>query len=76
VIHISRDEELKKQGWTRQNIMDEPRLGELVEAYKDLGMEVHLEPVDPGELDDDCGECLMKDPDRYKIIYTRPKKEE
>jgi hypothetical protein len=72
-MHISRDEELKKQGWTRQNIMDEPRLSELVEMYEELGMEVHLEPVNPEELDKDCAECLMKFPDKYKIIYTRPK---
>ena len=58
-----------EQGWTKRNIMDEPRLSELVEAYKELGMEVLLEPVD---LDSkDCTECMRAAPEKYKVIYTR-----
>lgn len=68
----SREEELKKEGWVKQNTIDEPRLSELVELYKSLGMEVRLEPVTPEEME--CMECFKLHPNRYKTIYTRPKK--
>lgn len=69
---MNREQELIKQGWTKRNVMDEPRLSELIETYRELGMEVHLEPVD---LDsEECTECMRVDPDRYKVIYTRIKK--
>jgi hypothetical protein len=63
--------ELEAKGWTRQNVTDEPRLSELVEMYKELGFEVLLEPFVPAE-EDDCTTCIAQEPERYKIIYTRP----
>jgi len=54
--------------------MDEPRLSEMVEQYKELGFEVLLEPVDT--TSEECTGCLT-DPvfsDRYKTVYTRHKK--
>lgn len=59
--------------WTRQNVMDEPRLSEIVEMYEELGFEVRLEPFDP-DAEEDCHTCLAREPERYKIIYTRPKR--
>ena len=44
-----RQQELEAQGWTRQNVMDEPRLSELVEMYQELDIEVHLEPFELAE---------------------------
>jgi len=54
--------------------MDEPRLSEMADQYRELGFEVLLEPVDTSS--EECITCL-KGPDfhdRYKTIYTRPKK--
>jgi len=69
---MSRQQELENQGWTRQFTADEPRLSEAVEEYRELGFEVHLEPLDPQEMQQgECSSCLMAQCDRYKIIYTR-----
>jgi hypothetical protein len=68
---MTREDELKKQGWERRFTTDEPRLSEMVEQYQELGFEVLLEPVDSSS--DECTDCLA-DPalsDRYKTIYTR-----
>ena len=66
----TREAELVAQGWQRKSTIDEPRLSELVEAYRRIGCAVHLEPLDPSDLSD-CGECLKTDSDRYKTIYIR-----
>jgi len=71
---MSREEELRKEGWEKRFTMDEPRLSEMVEQYKELGFEVLLEPVDT--TSEECTGCLT-DPvfsDRYKTVYTRHKK--
>ena len=70
---MSREQQLKKEGWQKRFTIDEPRLSEMVEQYKEIGFEVLLEPVDT--TSEECTTCL-KDPafsDRYKTIYTRPK---
>ena len=70
-VFMSREEELKKQGWEKRFTIDEPRLSEMVEQYKELGFEVLLEPVDTSS--EECTTCL-KDPSfsqLYKTIYTR-----
>ena len=70
---MSREEELQKQGWEKRFTIDEPRLSEMVEQYKELGFEILLEPVDTSS--EECTGCLT-DPafsDRYKTIYTRQK---
>jgi hypothetical protein len=68
------EERLKAKGWDRQNSIDEPRLGELVKMYEDLGFEVHLEPLHRDELDE-CDQCMTAEPRRYKTIYIRPRTE-
>jgi hypothetical protein len=70
---VTREEELKKEGWEKRFTMDEPRLSEMVEEYKEIGFEVLLEPVDTSS--EECTSCMI-DPalsNRYKTIYTRPK---
>jgi len=57
------------RGYTRCFIADEPRLSEATEAYRELGFEVLLLPVPPGDAE--CTECMARDPDRYRVIYTR-----
>ena len=65
-----REQELTRQGWQKLATYDEPRLSELVEMYREIGFEVHLEPFDalqePG-----CTGCLQASPERYQTIYTR-----
>lgn len=70
----SREEDLEGEGWVRQFTADEPRLSEAVELYQSLGFEVHLEPASPGELTEECQVCSAVDGERYKTIYTRPKR--
>ncbi len=73
VTSSSREKELESQGWVRQFVAEEPRLSEAVELYLSLGMEVHLEPLDPDEAQEDgqCTECLRGSRERMRVIYTR-----
>jgi hypothetical protein len=77
----SRLDVLKKEGWTRQFVASEPRLSEAVAVYKELGFEVHLEPLPSGgeaeilpliDSRDGCAKCFEGSPEQYKIIFTRP----
>ena len=68
-VFMSREEELKKEGWEKRFTIDEPRLSEMVEQYKELGFEVLLEPVDTSS--EECTTCITAFHDRYKTIYTR-----
>jgi hypothetical protein len=61
-------------GWERMTTIDEPRLTELVELYEELGFEVLLRPVSAEELGQECAECVLADPERYRTIYTRPRR--
>ncbi len=70
---MTREEELKKEGWTKRFTMDEPRLSEAVAQYEEIGFEVLLEPVDTSS--DECSSCITALSDRYKTLYNRPKKE-
>ena len=72
---MTREEELKKEGWEKRFTTDEPRLLEMAEQYRELGFEVLLEQVDTSS--EDCTTCL-KDPafsHFYKTIYTRLKRD-
>ena len=68
---MSREDELKKQGWEKRFTMDEPRLSEMADQYRELGFEVLLEPVDLSS--EECITCMTSSPDRYRTIYTRRK---
>lgn len=72
---MTREEELARQGWEKQSTNDEPRLSELVETYKEIGFEIHLEPFHPDE-ELGCTECMKISPDNYKTIYIRKKSSE
>ena len=71
-MNMTRQEELTRQGWTRQATFDEPRLSEMADMYKDIGLEVHLEPLHADE-EPACTGCMASLPDQYKTIYTRKK---
>jgi hypothetical protein len=68
---MTREKQLKKEGWEKRFTIDEPRLSEMLEQYRELGFEVLLEPVDLSS--EECTSCIAVDPKRYKTIYTRPK---
>jgi hypothetical protein len=79
-------ERLEKEGWVRQFVANEPRLSEAVGLYKELGFDVHLEPLPAGQECETCagtegdkerGECRVcfeGFEDQYKIIFTRQRK--
>ena len=67
---MTRQEELEGQGWERRTTYDEPRLSEIVEIYKEMGFEVHVEPFHPEE-EPGCITCMKDHPELYKTIYTR-----
>ena len=69
---MSRETELIRAGWTRQSTHDQPRLSDVVEAYEEMNLEVHLEPFHP-EDEKGCTECMRVSPEKYKTVYTRPK---
>jgi len=83
----SRIEELEEQGWVKQFTANEPRLSEAVDLYRESGFEVHLEPLPKGrecELcagaenrkeQGECRICFEGFEDRYKIIFTRRRKD-
>ena len=71
---MTREEDLRKEGWEKRFTMDEPRLSEAVELYRGIGVEVLIEPVDISS--EECTSCLTGMSDRTKTIYTRPKKKE
>lgn len=70
---MTREEELIAAGWEKRTTYDEPRLSEIAETYRELGFDVHLEPLDKGSGEAGCSDCLMADPDRYRTLWTRPK---
>lgn len=67
---MTREEELIRDGWEKQSTYDEPRLSDIVQAYKEIGFEVHLEPFTPDD-EPGCTECMKISPEKYKTIYTR-----
>jgi hypothetical protein len=69
---MTREEELRRLGWERQSTYDEPRLLEMAETYREIGLEVHLEPFHPDE-EPGCASCMAATPEKYKTIYTRKK---
>ncbi len=70
---MTREEELKNDGWEKRFTTDEPRLSEAVDQYKELGFEVLLDPVDTST--EACTSCITAFVDRYRTIYTRRKTE-
>ena len=71
---MTRKKELTSRGWQRQATYDEPRLSEMAEMYREIGLEVHLEPFHP-EDEGGCTGCLAVVPGLYKTIYTRKREE-
>jgi len=58
------------EGWERQNTLDEPRLSEVAEMYREIGFEVRIEPFDP-DRETGCSECMKASAEKFKTLYTR-----
>lgn len=71
---MTREQELVRQGWQKQATYDEPRLSEMVDMYREIGFEVHLEPFDPGQ-EAGCTSCMQEFAECYQTIYTKKKVE-
>ena len=69
---MTHQEKLARHGWTRRATYDEPRLSEMADMYRDIGLEVHLEPFHADE-EPRCIDCMASMPEKYKTIYTRNK---
>ena len=65
-----RDAELAVEGWERRFIGAPPRLGEAVELYESLGLEVLSDPVTDKELADECAGCTLA-LNLFRVLYTR-----
>jgi len=74
VIQMTPEEKLISDGWQKQATYDDPRLTEMVDMYKEIGLEVHLEPFNP-EKEKGCTGCMAFMPDTYKTVYTRKKEQ-
>ena len=66
----SREEQLLAEGWKKQSTLDESRLSEAVQTYKEIGFEVTLVPFDP-EQESSCTMCMQNTPEKYQTIFTR-----
>jgi hypothetical protein len=60
-----------KEGWKKKGVYDEPRLSELVDMYKEIGFEVLVLDYEANTDNSQCNECIKKNPEKYKILYTR-----
>ena len=60
---MTREEELRRQGWNRQATYDEPRLSEMVATYREIGLEVHMESFHPDE-EPGCTDCMAAMPEK------------
>ena len=69
---MAHEQALNKEGWTRRSTHEEPRLSEMAEMYREIGLEVLLEPFNPDE-EPGCTDCMRLSAEKYKTIYTRPK---
>lgn len=65
-------EKLIREGWKKQATYDDPRLSEMVEMYREIDLDVHLEPFN-SENETGCNGCMQLTPDLFKTIYTRKK---
>jgi len=66
---------LIQKGWLKRTTIDEPRLSEIIEEYKSLGFEVHVEPVEPCDFNEKCRKCYETKKEKLKTVYIRKKKQ-
>ncbi|MDT8369578.1 MAG: hypothetical protein RQ745_10250 [Longimicrobiales bacterium] len=69
-VREDRDRELARDGWTRRFVGGPPRLQEMADLYRELGHDVLLDPMNPGELARECGKCTLALA-LFRVVYTR-----
>ena len=67
--------ELINSGWEKRNVVEEPRLTELVTLYEELGFKVSIIDYTMDNCSDDssdaCNECMIGSQGKYKVIFTK-----
>ena len=53
-----RNNALQAEGWIARSTIDEPRLSEIANTYRDIGYEVKIVYSDTDALDEDCTLCF------------------
>ena len=71
-LRANPEQNLVQAGWEKQATYDDPRLTEMVEMYREIGLDVHLEPFNP-DNEEGCTGCMQLTPEKFKTIYTRKK---
>ena len=74
---VSPEDALLKDGWVRQTTIGEPRLTEIVQNYKAMGFEVHVEEEFKTE-GEDCTTCFDAGQEMgfmYGTVYVRKRSE-
>jgi len=73
---VSPEDALLKEGWVRQTTIGEPRLTEIVQNYKAMGFEVHVEEFKTDG--DGCNTCFEAGSEMgfmYGTVYVRKRSE-
>jgi hypothetical protein len=73
---VSPEDALQKDGWVRQTTIGEPRLSEIVQNYKAMGFEVHVEEFKTGG--EGCNTCFEAGQEMgftYGTVYVRKRSE-
>ena len=74
---LSPEDALRKEGWVRQTTIGEPRLSEIVQNYKAMGFEVHVEEFKT-EGESGCTTCFDAGQGMgfmYGTVYVRKRSE-
>lgn len=72
-MNDARARRLADEGWVRRFTACGPRLEEMVQAYQEIGFEVHLEPVALEAVSDDaCHQCFLVQSGLLFTVFTRP----
>ena len=69
------EERLSSERWKKRATYDDPRFSEIVDVYREIGFEVHLEPFN-AEYEKDRTSCADSMSNLYKTIYTRENSKE
>ena len=71
----NREEELEGEGWKPASTTGGQHLQRILEMYEELGIEVHLEEINPEECEG-CTTCYKEGNEIIYRIYTRPKEDQ
>ena len=73
---VTAEDALAKDGWVRQTTIGEPRLSEIVQNYRAMGFEVHVEEFK--SQGDGCNTCFDAGQElgfSYGTVYVRKRSE-